>query len=977
MKLNDLLEAASTNPMLYHATNLESIIAILKGNILRADTEHLISDINPERRHEFRSKDDYSERDDTISGVSLTRDKMFAENWSDVILVIDWNKLKQNYKIKQVSYYGDDGSNNREESEEFVIGPIKNLDRYIAGIYFPARLEKQYTDWQWVQKNIAHVDAEFAGWKVVVESPKYVGKPINNIQQQKKVGESLSESIVWHKGNYTIKTKNFDQDSVALDLFDQEKRIGYIVAELNDGYADIKAAMINHDFKGKGFGKLLYQQLLSVLKPEIKGIRSEISNRLNNKEIPSIYKSMGGYEKDGYAFVDKLSTNEDIAYHGSDVDFDVFDIKYVGKKTDDGIWGSGFYFTNHKATAQAYGKNLYKVDLNIRNPLDLTKFKTTEELAEYLDVSETILSKRNRAIGCRLPYSRTFSSAVKEKGHDSVLVQDGEHKEIVVFDSKLISMHKKEPVTEYGRIVAGVNTPKGITPEHTKKMAKRFGNNVNKAGYAPIMPTNGKINTTPPEDKDYSELDRQSFFKTRLDLNTNTDGKTKDIAESTGTPTVQVKSGKLYDYDFNLILNKKNVGQASIEKTTWNDKSAIEVGSIYIDKEFRKQGFGKKLLSAIKSKFQSSNDYVIAEIVSMTSFGAFKQIFGSPIYISSIVDDVAEKELSNYLPVTAKEDDDGTIDGSSRLYFVFKLKQNIKESWQRISGDKTNFQPANKDIDIQYGVTDFSKGQTDGYVAAYDTAQPKKYRDPIHGEANHMCVGLLNWSEYEGKVLIKMVQVIPEYQKQRIALCLLSRLQKEFPKVEIDFGYVTGEGKALMESKSAPLYHAATLMNAGNIILSNTLMPNTNQNITGLPGSKQNKNTKAVAGVSLTRSLQFAKTFDNISDDHRIIFVLDQEKLNQKYKIRPVDFFTTNPAADDMRPYALRRKGPYAESEEFVIGPINGLDKYITKIIITKAAEMFAQQIIKKDPEGKKPHSKEFQDLYNVVKSNPKTVIEK
>jgi ribosomal protein S18 acetylase RimI-like enzyme len=365
MKLNQLLEKISTGPLLYHATNLDSVVHILSGNSLRADTEHLISDINPELRHQMRDKNDYGDRDDTVSGVSLTRDKKFAEGWSDVILVIDWNKLKQNHKIKQVSYYGDDAGSNREESEEFVIGSIKNLDRYIAGIYFPARLEKQYTDWAWVQKNIAHVPEEFKGWKMVVESPKYSGKPIQNMPQQKKaVNEYVmtnTGSVLWQQGPFKAVSRQFGATGTAVDMFDGDKKIGHLIVEEfgSKEYADVMGAVIYPSYQKRGLGKILYQLVLKGLKPQYKGIRSALSARANKDAIPAIYKSLGGFEKDGYAYINKPGLNERY----------VFD--KTGTVVDKDFNASNIHGRCTNITLKAFG---VCIDKPVYNTLEITKY---------------------------------------------------------------------------------------------------------------------------------------------------------------------------------------------------------------------------------------------------------------------------------------------------------------------------------------------------------------------------------------------------------------------------------------------------------------------------------------------------------------------------------------------------------------------------------------------------------------------------
>lgn len=192
MRISSILEAISSKQLVFHATSLEFIKNILTTNTLRADTQHLDTDIYPELKQQkpISSK--------TIHGVSLTRDKYFAEAWADVILVLDLNVVKQNYKVKQVAYFADDAQNNREESEEFVIGNIKNLKKCLVGVYFPKRLEKEYLDWKWVVKNIKPVATEFDGWKTVLESPHYIGKELMNTGTKKAVGETLllSEDVV-------------------------------------------------------------------------------------------------------------------------------------------------------------------------------------------------------------------------------------------------------------------------------------------------------------------------------------------------------------------------------------------------------------------------------------------------------------------------------------------------------------------------------------------------------------------------------------------------------------------------------------------------------------------------------------------------------------------------------------------------------------------------------------------------------------
>lgn len=86
-------------------------------------------------------------------GVSLTRNKNFAQSWGPVVFELDQSKLIQNHKIRPYNFFGDpkvDDSPHRttrakgilnkksqfvNQSEETVPNDIKPLDRYITAIY--------------------------------------------------------------------------------------------------------------------------------------------------------------------------------------------------------------------------------------------------------------------------------------------------------------------------------------------------------------------------------------------------------------------------------------------------------------------------------------------------------------------------------------------------------------------------------------------------------------------------------------------------------------------------------------------------------------------------------------------------------------------------------------------------------------------------------------------------------------------------
>ncbi len=79
-----------------------------------------------------------------------------------------------------------------------------------------------------------------------------------------------------------------------------------------------------------------------------------------------------------------------VVYHGTEEAFDVFSYGHIGKATGTGILGDGFYFTDKKKLAKGYGKNVYPVYLQIKNPYiatesDAYKLRSTNLQAQGYD----------------------------------------------------------------------------------------------------------------------------------------------------------------------------------------------------------------------------------------------------------------------------------------------------------------------------------------------------------------------------------------------------------------------------------------------------------------------------------------------------------------------------------------------------------------------------------------------------------------
>jgi len=136
----DLLNEEVRPDVLYHAIRwTPDIVQILADNELKATVLQMAA--RPSKTPGKTFRDQFKDKDikkGHVAGVSLTRSRNLAQKWGDiwgkshgVILKLDRAGLKQNYKIIPYSWL----DFTRHEAEEFVVGPIKNLDRYLLGIY--------------------------------------------------------------------------------------------------------------------------------------------------------------------------------------------------------------------------------------------------------------------------------------------------------------------------------------------------------------------------------------------------------------------------------------------------------------------------------------------------------------------------------------------------------------------------------------------------------------------------------------------------------------------------------------------------------------------------------------------------------------------------------------------------------------------------------------------------------------------------
>jgi hypothetical protein len=114
----------------------------------------------------------------------------------------------------------------------------------------------------------------------------------------------------------------------------------------------------------------------------------------------------------------------------------------------------------------------------------------------------------------------------------------------------------------------------------------------------------------------------------------------------------------------------------------------------------------------------------------------------------------------------------------------------------------------------------------------------------------------------------------------------------------------------LFEGKDAPLFHGTSIRSANLIVKKDIIKSLTKHKI----------GDKIISGVSTSRNFNYSYIWSVMG----VVFQLNQRLLSHNYKIIPVDVFNQG--------FPKRR----FELEEFIVGDIFPLSKYLEKIIIGK-----------------------------------------
>lgn len=107
-------EISQFSTPLYHGVKLQYIKSILQRSSLEVRTTHRYW---KDGRRYFDYREENYNNCEWIKGISMTRDFDYAAKWGDVVLVLNWNELKQNLSFLPVAWFR---SHPKKEREEFL-----------------------------------------------------------------------------------------------------------------------------------------------------------------------------------------------------------------------------------------------------------------------------------------------------------------------------------------------------------------------------------------------------------------------------------------------------------------------------------------------------------------------------------------------------------------------------------------------------------------------------------------------------------------------------------------------------------------------------------------------------------------------------------------------------------------------------------------------------------------------------------------
>lgn len=230
-------------------------------------------------------------------------------------------------------------------------------------------------------------------------------------------------------------------------------------------YKDVKEYEYNADAKKwiNEAEKIIKKENLQFDIDKLKENNNQAQNIINNNQNLQQNTTQNQFNSQKQQIIplqDKNTSESNIGenttkikgYHGTNENFDNFDLKYFGKH-DQGDFGKAVYFSDNENTASKYGKNVKQQEIELNNPYVINTEEDYKQLWSQL-AKETDISKLDKTELKLLkdPYtsqeeknfmlydklnSEEKANAIQKLGYDGVI--DNTYGQIAVFNTDKIN----------------------------------------------------------------------------------------------------------------------------------------------------------------------------------------------------------------------------------------------------------------------------------------------------------------------------------------------------------------------------------------------------------------------------------------------------------------------------------------------------------------------------------------------------------
>ena len=814
-----------------------------------------------------------------------------------------------------------------------------------------------------------HFDSNVKLKKVPQKVKGYNGKEYDSFYWVVQYNDKTTKTDPYYNPDYNT-------EDYAKEMFWMEHYEKYVekIKEINHNCYKTRMDKFSDTVRKMGYDGIIHADEYVVFEPnQIKSVKNNGNWSLNSDNIN---EGLG------------QALNYGILYHGTDYEFDEFSKDYQ----NGGFLGNGFYFTISESMARHYGKNIISAKLKYNSSfffdsdvldeksiikmlstipnLDKNKFNTIK--AEYLErIKYKNYYKANKDLFDYIDFYHGDSTKIlKELGYDSIdnIERD---LEFVVFEPEQIEIIKddgywllevddineeKEVIEErlfpelsdrkYNELL-WFTTPNMTANAYTKFFGKEMIADRIPSKYLITLSSNdiSLKDLVEKHRKLYNAkqvkpiADYKDFNDFITDLNKSKYLSRNDKSNIAKSGAKIIKSFGDWDlYDITTWEAAKKYGSG----TTWcvTDSTSDDYFKRYTNRlpfnndqtEEDMKKSTRRLLFLINPNTDRKMAISVFKRIdynrysdSIEFYNEEDEFFYTYEHTSkgsiSSKDDIVEKITSSgdYYPTTNVVEDYGVTEDfiNSVIQFIKDMyRMNEEEIVEDINKLRQNYKQL---MNIKESANNSTNMTWEEFVEK--VGRENEFDGSVVISKHNTSIII----RQSGRILVRKLGKKP-YMKAYSNL----KTFDEIYNMLIEKGFI--EEQILTEGVNQhSLYHGCDLAYAVSMMIDNTMRGETIANING----------KKYQGNSLTRSLQFAKDWqeerwDGYGDELNkfwVVLELNKERLKTKYKVLPYNYWEDYFGQD--YEHTIDRNGYGNQYEEFVVGRINNLMYYMDDVYLS------------------------------------------